>query len=176
MLGWLPPECLNDPNQAFYHLNDRIPDDIKYALHNSFIRHGRGCIKCSPSGISAAAVSHCSIDELVKLKRPVRKVAEKKVKSQEVKPSRKNVGTEKKTLKRQKKGLTKLKDEDEDIEQHEGKGVVKLLVGAGEKDEKPESEAVKRSLSVIIDGGPALKRVRRESGRGKVNVLMKDGI
>ena len=44
-LGWLPDEC-HDPNQAFNHLDARIPDYLKHAIHQLFWHHGQKCSPC----------------------------------------------------------------------------------------------------------------------------------
>ncbi|ERF68188.1 hypothetical protein EPUS_05269 [Endocarpon pusillum Z07020] len=45
MLRWLP---LNTTNRihAFMHLDKRVPDELKYGLHQAFWHHGQGCIRC----------------------------------------------------------------------------------------------------------------------------------
>jgi endonuclease III len=44
MLGWRPAGA--SPEQARAHLECRIPDEHKYALHLLFIAHGRECLQC----------------------------------------------------------------------------------------------------------------------------------
>ena len=43
-LGWVPESCT--ANDACAHLDNLIPDDIKYALHQAFWHHGQRCLKC----------------------------------------------------------------------------------------------------------------------------------
>lgn len=43
-LGWMPPEA--NEIMAFKHLDVRIPDELKYSLHQLFIRHGKTCPRC----------------------------------------------------------------------------------------------------------------------------------
>ncbi|KAJ9107900.1 hypothetical protein QFC19_002643 [Naganishia cerealis] len=43
-LGWIPPRATRD--QAFFHLDTRIPDDRKYALHVLMWQHGVACPRC----------------------------------------------------------------------------------------------------------------------------------
>ncbi|KAJ5737084.1 uncharacterized protein N7483_002209 [Penicillium malachiteum] len=43
-LGWLPPKVTEIT--AFSHLEVRIPDHLKYSLHQLFIAHGKSCPRC----------------------------------------------------------------------------------------------------------------------------------
>lgn len=43
-LGWIPPPATRD--QAFSHLEVRIPNELKYGLHKLFVQHGRSCLRC----------------------------------------------------------------------------------------------------------------------------------
>ncbi|KAJ6150941.1 HhH-GPD family base excision DNA repair protein [Penicillium chermesinum] len=45
--GWAgsPPTCRSEIS-AFSHLEFRIPDQLKYALHQLLIRHGQECVRC----------------------------------------------------------------------------------------------------------------------------------
>lgn len=47
-LGWLPKDTKVKfgPSKAFAHLNLRIPDHLKYGLHQLFIEHGQNCERC----------------------------------------------------------------------------------------------------------------------------------
>ncbi|RMZ85210.1 hypothetical protein DV738_g407, partial [Chaetothyriales sp. CBS 135597] len=44
-LGWLPEEC-KDEDKAFCHLDARIPENLKHALHQLFWQHMQLCIPC----------------------------------------------------------------------------------------------------------------------------------
>jgi DNA-(apurinic or apyrimidinic site) lyase len=44
-LGWVPSEKINEIT-AFGHLDARIPDHLKYSLHQLLIRHGKFCPRC----------------------------------------------------------------------------------------------------------------------------------
>jgi hypothetical protein len=52
---------------AFSHLEVRIPDHLKYSLHQLFIRHGKSCPRCRAiTGESSAGWEEgCVIDHLV---------------------------------------------------------------------------------------------------------------
>ncbi|KAF7717702.1 HhH-GPD domain-containing protein [Penicillium ucsense] len=73
-LGWVPPNA--NEITAFSHLDARIPDDLKYSLHQLLIKHGKQCPRCraitSPS--SADWDEGCVIEDFVK--RTGRKVGE----------------------------------------------------------------------------------------------------
>lgn len=47
-LGWIPQHLREDSgrDKAFAHLNVRIPDHLKYGLHQLFIEHGQNCHRC----------------------------------------------------------------------------------------------------------------------------------
>lgn len=80
-LGWVPPA--GDPaglgpeakgkfsgpnrNSTYAHLNVRIPDDLKYPLHQLFIKHGKTCPRCRAiTGENSEGWSQgCVIDHLV---------------------------------------------------------------------------------------------------------------
>lgn len=46
-LGWTPLKA--DPDNVFRHCDYMVPDDLKYGLHQLFIRHGQLCYKCRAS-------------------------------------------------------------------------------------------------------------------------------
>jgi DNA-(apurinic or apyrimidinic site) lyase len=66
-LGWIPSEKVNEV-AAFSHLEVRIPDHLKYSLHQLFIRHGRTCPRCRAiTGEGSEGWDQgCVIDHLVK--------------------------------------------------------------------------------------------------------------
>ncbi|KAI1324421.1 DNA glycosylase [Xylariaceae sp. FL0255] len=51
LLGWRPAAATRDLTHA--HLDARIPDELKYALHVLFVRHGKDCEECKAGGKSA---------------------------------------------------------------------------------------------------------------------------
>lgn len=65
-LGWLPPNKATEVS-AFSHLEVRIPDHLKYSLHQLFIFHGKSCPRCRAiTGQSSAGWEDgCVIDHLV---------------------------------------------------------------------------------------------------------------
>ncbi|KAL3456074.1 DNA glycosylase [Aspergillus heterothallicus] len=65
-LNWVPPDNATEIT-AFSHLEVRIPDHLKYSLHQLFIRHGKSCPRCRAiTGQSSAGWEEgCVIDHLV---------------------------------------------------------------------------------------------------------------
>jgi endonuclease III len=65
-LGWVPEKATRD--QTFSHCEVRIPDHLKYSLHQLFIRHGKTCGHCR-ANTSAGSVEWdktvCPIEHLV---------------------------------------------------------------------------------------------------------------
>ncbi|KAK4232376.1 hypothetical protein QBC38DRAFT_95069 [Podospora fimiseda] len=43
-LGWTPEKA--DPDNCYRHVDAKVPDHLKYGLHNLFIVHGQECFKC----------------------------------------------------------------------------------------------------------------------------------
>jgi endonuclease III len=65
-LSWYPPNA--NPIKAQAHLEARIPDELKFSLHQLFIKHGRTCPRCI-AGRNLESKSWddgCEIDHLVK--------------------------------------------------------------------------------------------------------------
>ncbi|KAL3495521.1 hypothetical protein BJX62DRAFT_222501 [Aspergillus germanicus] len=65
-LNWVPTDKATEIT-AFSHLEVRIPDHLKYSLHQLFIRHGKSCPRCRAiTGQSSAGWDEgCVIDHLV---------------------------------------------------------------------------------------------------------------
>ena len=47
-LGWVPPTCSRE--SCYEHLNNRVPDSLKFALHVLLVDHGKVCKACSKGG------------------------------------------------------------------------------------------------------------------------------
>ena len=62
-LGWIPPTA--SLQHACFHLDLRIPNELKYSLHNLLIRHGRSCAECKarPEKLQKTVVKNESPDE-----------------------------------------------------------------------------------------------------------------
>ncbi|KAK0507307.1 hypothetical protein JMJ35_010345 [Cladonia borealis] len=75
-LGWVPPDNSLGPrqkkpdrNSTFSHCEVRIPDNLKYGLHQLFLNHGKKCPRCrAVTGQNSAgwADANCVIEHLVK--------------------------------------------------------------------------------------------------------------
>lgn len=67
-LGWVPPDKNVSRDSTYAHLDVRIPDDLKYALHTLLIRHGKACPRCRAITGTASEVweKGCVIEHLVK--------------------------------------------------------------------------------------------------------------
>lgn len=69
-LGWLPSSEAKRVTEitAFSHLEVRIPDHLKYSLHQLLIRHGKSCPRCRAitGEKSEGWEDGCVIDHLVK--------------------------------------------------------------------------------------------------------------
>lgn len=69
-LGWIPGD-INDQSgrhKAFAHLNLRIPDHLKYGLHQLFIEHGQNCNRCKAltrEGTKEWENCVCSLEDLL---------------------------------------------------------------------------------------------------------------
>ncbi|KAK2804893.1 hypothetical protein FQN50_006399 [Emmonsiellopsis sp. PD_5] len=73
-LQWIPPDPTTTPESsiesdavirgnkkvttdiAFTHLDARVPDHLKYSLHQLFFTHGRKCLKCAPGNVKGGDV------------------------------------------------------------------------------------------------------------------------
>ncbi|MCJ1283137.1 hypothetical protein MMC26_002464 [Xylographa opegraphella] len=64
-LGWVPPTATRDT--TFAHCDVRVPDNLKYSLHQLLIKHGKECGRCRAiTGEGSEAWEEgCVIDELV---------------------------------------------------------------------------------------------------------------
>ncbi|KAB8294961.1 hypothetical protein EYC80_006914 [Monilinia laxa] len=89
-LGWVPENATRD--QTFSHCEVRIPDHLKYSLHQLFLRHGKKCGRCravTSEGSVEWESTVCPIEHLVNrigekkqkgykaAKTPVKKLAKK---------------------------------------------------------------------------------------------------
>jgi endonuclease III len=66
-LGWVPENASRD--KTFSHCEVHIPDHLKYALHQLFIRHGKTCYRCRANtgpGTEEWEQTNCPIEHLVK--------------------------------------------------------------------------------------------------------------
>ncbi|KAL8776784.1 MAG: hypothetical protein Q9194_002942 [Teloschistes cf. exilis] len=86
-LGWVPENATRD--KTFMHCEVRIPQHLKYSLHQLFIQHGKKCGRCKARAGEGSEewAKGCVIDHLVrrthKEKSPVKKPSAKKRKRSE---------------------------------------------------------------------------------------------
>ena len=125
-LKWIPENATRD--KTFSHCEVRIPSELKYSLHQLFIRHGKTCGRCRAiTGQSSEAWenANCPIEHLVS------RTGGRKM----FKP------TPKPTKTKGKKGKKGKKADDEDTEselsEHEDDEFENLL--SGESDQLPQS-------------------------------------
>lgn len=66
LLGWRPAKANRD--QTYHHLNKRIPDEHKYALHVLIVTHGKRCEECKAGGrrTGSCALRKAFRDKMVK--------------------------------------------------------------------------------------------------------------
>ena len=65
-LGWVPETATRD--QTFSHCEVRVPDHLKYSLHQLFLKHGKTCGRCranTSAGTEEWNNTDCPIDHLV---------------------------------------------------------------------------------------------------------------
>ncbi len=77
-LGWVPPYATRDT--AFSHCDHRIPDHLKYGLHQLMIYHGKSCRRCKGStfgGTKEWEATVCPLEHLVKRDKRVAQVSAK---------------------------------------------------------------------------------------------------
>ena len=60
-LGWVPEKANRD--QTYYHLHERVPGHLKYALHVLLIQHGKRCANCSAKGFATVKEEKASDGE-----------------------------------------------------------------------------------------------------------------
>jgi endonuclease III len=116
-LGWVPEKATRD--QTFSHCEVRVPEHLKYSLHQLFLRHGKTCGRCRANtsvGTKEWDETICPIEHLVSRKE-ARKMPGgsplKKAKSDIVVKKTKSAGGKKRL--KGKKGK-KLDDETEESE------------------------------------------------------------
>lgn len=106
-LGWVPASNKRvGRDTTFSHLEVRIPDELKYDLHQLFLKHGKTCPRCraSTGESSAKWEDGCVIDHLVKRTGPRKGGAGS--------PSKKQ-GSKSSLVKKSKKKVKDSGDEDE---------------------------------------------------------------
>lgn len=79
-LGWIPQHLKEDSgrDKAFAHLDLRIPDQLKYGLHQLFIEHGQNCHRCvagTVEGTKSWQDCVCPLEDLLSRQKAVRRAA-----------------------------------------------------------------------------------------------------
>jgi endonuclease III len=96
-LGWVPPSANGKPvhaNDVFFHCDPRIPDELKYQLHQLLLRHGKECPRCRAitSQSSKGWQEGCILDDVL-TRTGLRKTAPPKVKgSKKTKKTKRKTG------------------------------------------------------------------------------------
>ncbi|KAL1901772.1 hypothetical protein Cpir12675_000281 [Ceratocystis pirilliformis] len=69
-LGWVPEKA--NAEAAFWHCETRVPRELKYPLHQLFIKHGQLCERCKAAtvpGTTSWESCECPLEELVMRKK-----------------------------------------------------------------------------------------------------------
>lgn len=88
-LGWVPRDIKEDRDRpmAFAHLDLRIPDHLKYSLHQLFIIHGQTCFRCKAitrEGTPNWESCICPLENLLQRSKPNRAEASTKGKAKDM--------------------------------------------------------------------------------------------
>lgn len=133
-LKWVPSDVKNEI-EAFKHVEVRVPNALKYSLHQLFIKHGKSCGRCraATGETSVDWEKGCVIDHLVTRTGPRKGVRDARL---------------------GKKGLVKLVDREKAVEKKKSrKPVVKKVAvktRGGKKQASSESDEEDR-LSTLSD-------------------------
>ncbi|KAH6662223.1 HhH-GPD family base excision DNA repair protein [Plectosphaerella plurivora] len=121
-LGWVPPKASRD--DTYRHGEVRIPDELKYGLHQLFIRHGKECGRCHSGTVEGTP----EWDELVcPMEHLLDRFDKRKTKAQ----------PKTKTKKAGKKAKAKVKDEEDQEEEEQSEETV-AVTGSDSGDKQTE--------------------------------------
>ncbi|KAL0779074.1 hypothetical protein CaCOL14_003558 [Colletotrichum acutatum] len=81
-LGWAPMKA--NPNDTYMHCDFRVPDHLKYGLHQLFIEHGGNCYRCQGSTVEGTAKWNSTVCPLEHLLARGKKQSQAKVKNKSV--------------------------------------------------------------------------------------------
>ena len=73
-LSWIPKSASRE--DAYVHLNERVPDHIKYDLHVLLVAHGKVCSYCSSRKSGSVDASECPIKILKAVRRVKQEIKE----------------------------------------------------------------------------------------------------
>ena len=113
-LKWVPPDVKGEI-AAFSHVEVRVPDELKYALHQLFIKHGKTCPRCraATGETSEDWDKGCIIDHLV-VRTGKRKGGAGPVVGKKVKAGKEDTANKKDKKKRKGKVKGKISEEMDD--------------------------------------------------------------
>ncbi|CRK16671.1 hypothetical protein BN1708_002926, partial [Verticillium longisporum] len=109
-LKWVPPKASRD--DTYMHGEVRIPDTLKYGLHQLFIRHGKECGRCRSITVEGTADwdnATCPLEDLLDRfdKRKTKRQARKTKASSEQKPLDREAGEDEAEQGQKKDGETR---------------------------------------------------------------------
>lgn len=84
-LGWAPMKA--SPNDTYMHCDFRVPDHLKYGLHQLFIEHGGNCYRCQGSTVEGTAKWNSTVCPLEHLLARNKRQTQAKVKDKSVRES-----------------------------------------------------------------------------------------
>ncbi|KAK1533633.1 HhH-GPD family base excision DNA repair protein [Colletotrichum paranaense] len=84
-LGWAPMKA--SPNDTYMHCDFRVPDHLKYGLHQLFIEHGGNCYRCQGSTVEGTTKWNSTVCPLEHLLARDKKQTQAKVKNKSVRES-----------------------------------------------------------------------------------------
>lgn len=137
-LGWMPAKevkkqrgsgSLSDADACFFHIDAKVPDELKYSVHQLFIKHGQNCLRCKADtnpGSKGWDDCVCPIEHLVTRVGPMKFVKPKRDKPGKGKSGKEDGGdhgnrTEEPSPKKSRKqrGRAALKEEDHSVKSKE---------------------------------------------------------
>jgi endonuclease III len=132
-LKWVPEGATRD--QTFSHCEVRIPNEMKYSLHQLFIRHGKTCGRCraiTGEGSEGWESTVCPLEHLVE------RTGKRKATGPPKKPAASNKAAKGKKAKKfdEEEG-----DDDEDVEMSDLTDIEELELDDNDEEEGVEAES-----------------------------------
>ena len=161
-LGWIPPNVGADPITTFRHLEVMIPDELKYSLHQLFIKHGKACPRCRAiTGPNSEGWDEgCIIDHLVKRTGPM-KQGLPRAKGSKGKKGKKTDDSE------AEESEEPLSDDDFDAEEEKEEDVGKKVKGKGSTGKKVKGKTKVGPVKVVKITKEKPKGKAKAKGKGK---------
>ena len=153
-LGWMPGKevkkakgsgSLAPADACFFHIDAKVPNELKYGVHQLFIIHGQSCLRCrgdTNPGTKGWGDCVCPIEHLVKRVGKMKEAKPKKEKARE-KAKKEHGGGIAEAMKRAGwKGKVKKEEEDEETKEDEDdeEGGEKMEVEEDEDKDDAEGE------------------------------------